>query len=139
MKHEVSSATSNRLMRFLMGFLFATALFLIELGVAEIQLSKDDRCVELVRSSRLLIRQEDQCLLEIGRAALMAFTRGPFAASRSETSPAIVWLITALVYGSMGGFLAQLPFKTGIGLFLGIHILALVVLTFMAYISIFTA
>lgn len=127
--------TRMRMMRFLMGSILAIGLFLIEMGVAEILLSKDNRCLEMAASAKAGMGRRDECLTEIGRSSLLALSRGPFAVFRKEASPAVAWFVTAVLYAILGGFFAQFAYKIGLGLFLGVHILIVVVLTFMGYIS----
>ena len=129
------SINSIALMRFLVGFLLALALFLIELGVSQIMLNGDARCRQVVQSGRLLTNQDEECLSEGIYYFLVALSRGPFASAHSKVQPFIAWSLTGIMYGILGGILAIFKRKFAVGIFLGIHALALITLTFIAYLS----
>jgi hypothetical protein len=137
--NALSDMTKMRMMRFIMGLLLAMGLFFIEMGVAEILLSKDNRCLEMAASAKSGMGRRDECLSEVSRSAFLALSHGPFAVVGKDAASALAWCITALIYGLMGGFFAQFPYKIGLGLFLGIHVLILVILTLLGYMSGFIA
>jgi hypothetical protein len=134
MKNE-GSIDSRVLMRFLMGFMLVLGLFLFELGISQIALAGEARCRENLESGRLLSTASEKCMSEGIYYFLQALSRGPFATAHSEVPNALAWILTGGVYGVIGGFLTLLAQKWAVGIFLGIHALALVILTFIAYIS----
>jgi hypothetical protein len=129
------SITSVNMMRFLMGFLLALGLFLLELGISQIVLSDDAHCREVIQSGRLISDPDEECLSEGMYYFMIALSRGPFASAHSNVQAPIAWMITAGIYGILGGILSVVARRLAIGIFLGIHVLGLVVLTFLAYLS----
>jgi hypothetical protein len=123
------------MMRFLMGFLLALGLFLLELGISQIVLSDDAHCREVIQSGRLISDPDEECLSEGMYYFMIALSRGPFASAHSNVQAPIAWMITAGIYGILGGILSVVARRLAIGIFLGIHVLGLVVLTFLAYLS----
>ena len=134
MNHD-RSVTSVNTMRFLMGFLLALGLFLLELGISQIVLSDDARCREVIQSGRLTSDPDEECLSEGMYYFMVALSRGPFASAHSNVQAPIAWMITGGIYGILGGILSVVARRLAIGIFLGIHALGLVVLTFVAYLS----
>jgi hypothetical protein len=134
MKNDRSIITVN-LMRFLMGFLLALGLFLLELGISQIVLSNDARCRGVVQSGRLLSDPGEECLSEGVYYLMVALSRGPFVSAHSTVQAPIAWITTGVVYGILGGILSVVTRRLAIGIFLGIHALVVVVLTFVAYLS----
>jgi hypothetical protein len=131
--------TSVSVMRFLMGLLFALSLFLVELGVSQILLSKEAHCRDITESGRLGPNPDDECLSEGVHYFLLALSRGPFASAHSEVSPTMAWIITGVVYGLLGGIIITLTRKFAVGIYLGIHAIGLIILTLIAYLSNFIA
>ena len=129
------SITSVNMMRFLMGFLLALGLFLLELGVSQIVLSDDAHCREVIQSGRLISDPDEECLSEGMYYFMIALSRGPFASAHSNVQAPIAWMITGGIYGILGGILSVVARRLAIGIFLGIHALGLIVLTFVAYLS----
>jgi hypothetical protein len=127
------SPTSMRLMRFLMGFLFALALFLVELGISYILLDNDTRCWEVAQSSQVGMDPQSTCLPEGIRYFLLALSKGPFAALRVEVSSSVAWIVTGSIYAVLGGFLAQFPPRFAASVYLALHALAIIILTVIAY------
>jgi len=133
------SPNSIRLMRFLMGFLFAVALFLIEIGISEIILGDDIRCREAARSARLVLDPESACLPEAIHYFLLVLSRGPFAIVGTQIQSVVAGLLTGSLYGIIGGVLAQFTPRIAIGIYMGIHIVSLVLMTILAFFSNFIA
>ena len=133
------SSNSIRLMRFLMGFLFAVALFLIEIGISEIVLGDDIRCREAARSARLVLDPYVACLPEAVHYFLLVLSRGPFAIVGAQIHSGVAWLLSGSLYGLVGGGLAQFTPRIAIEIYLGIHIVALVLMTILAFFSSFIA
>ena len=129
------SPNSIRLMRFLMGFLFTTAIFLIEIGISEIVLSDNLRCRETAQSARLALDPDVACLPEVIRYFFMVLSRGPFAIVGTQIQSLIAWFVTGSFYGVVGGLLAQFTPRMAIGIFLGVHIVLLAVMTILTFFS----
>jgi hypothetical protein len=127
--------TSVSVMRFLMGFLFALSLFLVELGVSQILLSKEARCRDITESGRLGPNPHEECLSEGVHYFLLAVSRGPFASVHSNVPPSLAWTFTGVVYGILGGIIISLTRRFAVGIYLGIHALGLIILTLIAYLS----
>ena len=134
MDHDHSN-TSISLMRFLMGFLLAISLFLLELGVSQIVLSGNEDCKEVLQSGRIVSDPHDECLSEGVYYFMVALSRGPFASMHSKVGAPIAWVLTGVIYGVLGGILSTFIRRFAIVIFLGIHVLGLVILTLMAYLS----
>ena len=129
------SVTNIRLFRFLMGFLFVIAVFLIEIGISEIILENDFHCREVARSSRIALDPYAACLPEVVHYFFIVLFRGPFAIIATQVSNVVAWLFTGSLYGILGGFLAQFTPRIAIGIFFAIHILALVIMTILTFFS----
>jgi hypothetical protein len=127
--------TSVSVMRFLMGFLFALSLFLVELGVSQIFLVNESNCRDISESGRLGPNPDEECLSEGIHYFLLAVSRGPFAAAQSNVAPFMAWTVTGVVYGLLGGIIVSLTRRFAVGIFLGIHALGLIMLTLVAYFS----
>lgn len=132
---EDRSARSRSLMRFLMGFLLALSLFMIELGISQVLLVRDTRCKEVVQTGRLLQDPEAECLSEGIYYFLTALSRGLFASVHSQVPSVAAWILTGIIYGILGGILFTFIQRLAMAFYLGIHALALVILTFIAYFS----
>jgi hypothetical protein len=129
------SSTSVNIMQFLIGVLLALALFLVELGLSQIFLTNDARCRDVAQSGRIAADPDKECLSEAAYYLLVAVSRGPFASIHSKVPAGVAWIVTGMIYGSLGGILATLARRMAIGIYLGIHAVGLVVLSLVAYIS----
>jgi hypothetical protein len=127
------SPSSIRLMRVLMGFLFAFALFLIEVGISEIVLGNDIQCRENARSSRLALDPYAACLPELVHYFFVVLNKGPFSILSYQIPNVGAWIVTGGFYGILGGFLAQFTPRIAAIIFLGIHLLILAVLTMLTF------
>ncbi len=126
-------------MYLVLGALLTSAIILIEVGIGDIFLSRDMECREMVYSSRILSDPELICLPEGVHYFLRALSRGPFASVNSEVSSPIAWIVLWISYAILGGLLAIFPSRSSIGIFLGVHIFAITLFTFLAYLSNFLA
>jgi hypothetical protein len=129
------SNNTLRMMRFLMGFLLALALILVEIGIAQIFLDRDANCRERISSGRIVVDPHSVCTPEIGINLLNALSRGPFSSTRSEVSPIMAWVVSGISFGILGGILAQFPGRTAISIFFGLHLVAIILFTTIAYLS----
>lgn len=136
---EAYSVNTKRMMRFLMGFLMASAIIFIEIGASTILINTNNRCIETAASGRIALDPTKLCDSEQMGYVLSALSEGPFAATRGEANQVVAWVVTILAYGVFGGLLAQFPKRTAIGIFLGFHILATVVLSILAYLKTFVS
>lgn len=136
-----SGYTTNtlRALRFSMGFLIAIGLILVEIGIAEIYLEKDIRCREALPTGRIILDPFTECTSEVGIYFLRALSRGPFSGEGSQVPEMLAWLILAVSYGLIAGFLAQFPRRTALVAFGVLHLLALVSFTMIAFASTFIA
>jgi hypothetical protein len=134
MKND-QSIESVSMMRFLMGFLLALGLFLLELGISQVVLSNDARCREAIQSGRLVLDPNEECLPEGMYYFMIALSKGPFASAHSKVSAPVAWIVTGGMYGVLGGILAMVSKRLAVGIFLGIHALGLIILTIVAYLS----
>lgn len=132
-----NSLNTLRLMRFFMGLFLAASLIMIEIGVAEILIGKDEVCRQSVSGGRIAIDPNKACSPEAVQHILAAFSKGPFAATRAEVSPVLAWVITAGVYGLIGGIMAQFASRRVILIFLGGHMLMTLSLTILSYLRTF--
>ncbi len=123
------------MMRFLMGFLLALALILVEIGIAQIFLDRDANCRERISSGRIVVDPHSVCTPEIGINLLNALSRGPFSSTRSEVSPIMAWVVSGISFGILGGFLAQFPRRTALSFFFGLHLAAIFLFTTIACLS----
>ena len=123
------------LMRFLMGFLLVLGFFLFELGISQIVLADDARCREALQAGRLALDPYEECMSEGMYYFFQAISRGFFVSAHSEVSTVVAWILAGCIYGLLGGFLTLFIQKWAISIFLGIHALTLLTLTFIAYIS----
>lgn len=133
----VYSNNKIRLMRFLMGFLLVLGLILIEIGIAEIFLEKDASCRDSISSGRIVVDPYKICTPEAGMYFLNALSRGPFATDSSEVPQILAWVAMGISYGVFAGFLAQFPRRSAVLGFLGIHLVAIIIFTVIAYASTF--
>lgn len=125
-----ASLSRERTQRFLIGFLFAMAFFLIEAGIAEILLARNEACLQTISDFRLSPDPSRVCMSEFEFFLARGLSRGAIGTLSPETSAFIVWPILAIFYGLVGGGLAQFPLRAAIGGFLLVHILLL--MAFMA-------
>jgi hypothetical protein len=132
-----NSINTLRTMRFLMGLFLAASLTIVEIGIAEIMISRDEVCRQNVSGGRIAIDPNKACSSEAVQHVLAAFSKGPFAATTAEVSSVVAWVITAGVYGLVGGILAQFASRRVIFFFLGGHILITISLTILSYLRTF--
>lgn len=129
------SINTLRMMRFLMGFLLALALILVEIGMAQIFLDRDANCRDRISSGRIVVDPHSVCTPEIGINLLNALSRGPFSSTRSEVPQIIAWAVSGISFGILAGFLAQFPRRTTLSIFFGLHLVAIILFTAIAYLS----
>jgi hypothetical protein len=125
------------MMRFLMGLFLAASLIMIEIGIGEILLSKDEACRQSISGGRIPLDPNDVCSPEAVGYFLSALSKGPFAAMRTDVSSLQAWVITAGAYGLVGGLLAQFASRMALGIFLGGHVLVTLSLTILVYLRTF--
>ena len=136
---KVYSLGTKRTMRFLMGFLMASAIILVEIGISTVLISTNNRCIEQSKSGRIAIDPTEVCDSEELGYFLSALSEGPFAAIRAETNQVVAWVVTIAAYGLFGGILAQFPTRMAIVIFFGFHILATLLLSMLGYLKTFVS
>ena len=132
---DKQSGYSVSLMRFLMGCLLALGLFMLELGISQVLLVRNDHCKAVLETGRLLQDPDEECMSEGVYYFLRALSRGPFASVHSNVPSMAAWMMTGVIYGILGGLLVTFVQRFGVAFYLGIHALALVILSFIAYFS----
>lgn len=122
----------DRVHRFLVGFLLAAALTLVEAGVAEILLARNAACVDSLVQFRLSPDPFAYCMSEfsyhLAGSASHAF-------AKADAPALLVFPLLAAVYGLIGGGLAQLDLRRAVFGYLAAHILLLIVFTVVRYLS----
>ena len=125
--------------KFLVGALLAMAFFLIAAGIAEIAIAVDQNC----RDSWAVIRFSPDpftvCLPEWKYYGLRAVSRGVAWVINPETSPFFGWLAMSIIYGFMGGVIAQGIKRQGILLFLGLFLAIVAMMAGLGYLMKFIA
>jgi hypothetical protein len=134
---EGSQNPNVRLMRSLVGFFFAVGLILIEMGIAELVLRRNIECIVYAESGILALNPDEVCLPEGVRYFVTVLTHGPLSISQSNPNLIMAWSINLLLYGIVGGILAQFPPRSAISIFLIIHILAVAALTMLTFLLAF--
>jgi len=125
----------ERSQRFLIGFLFAVAFFLIEAGAAEVLLARNEVCLESLSDFRLSPDPNEACMSEFEFFLARGLSRGAFGTLSPETSTFVAWPILAVFYGLVGGGFAQLPLRAAIGGFLIVHLILLMAFMAVDYMS----
>jgi len=122
-------------LRFVMGAMFSLALILVEMGIAEIALSRDDSCREQASLSKLGIVPADYCMSDGMRYFMIALSYGFSAPTFAQRSKLLAQLTTAILYAVFGGFMALLPRRKALTIFGVVHSALVVLLFFFTYIS----
>ncbi len=122
--------SGDRPQRFLIGFLFAVAFFLVAAGLAEVLLARNEVCLESLSDFRLAPDPNEYCMSEFSFFLARGMSRGPFGTLSPSTSPFIAWPIMAVFFGLMGGGFAQLSLRAGIAGFL--IVLVVLLMAFMS-------
>lgn len=122
-------------LKFLMGVMFALALILIEFGIADIALSRDDICREQAALSKLGIVPADYCMSDGVRYFMVVLSYGFSAPMYITRSKLVARLSTALIYAVFGGGMALLPRRKAMTLFGIVHVVLLLLLFFFTFIS----
>ncbi|MCH7586607.1 MAG: hypothetical protein IIC78_01020 [Chloroflexi bacterium] len=135
--NEVYSPGTTRILRFMMGFLMASAIILIEIGISSILINTNNHCIEVARSGRIAIDPTEVCDSEEMGYFLSALSGGPFAATRGEANQFSAWVVMILGYGFFGGLLAQFSTRMAGGIFLGFHVFATILISILAYLKTF--
>ncbi len=130
-----SFLTDDRTQRFLIGFLFAMAFFLIEAGVAEVLLARNETCLASLSEFRLAPDPNEVCMSEFEFFLARSLSRGAIGTLSPGTSAFIAWPIMAVLYGLIGGGFAQLSLRAAIGGFLIVHVILLMAFISVDYIS----
>lgn len=132
---SLNSSSPQRLIRFILGFLFVLAFFLVEIGISEIVLVNDAQCREAARSGKLVLDPYDACLPEVLYHFFNVLSRGPFAIIAAGVEATFAWFVTGTFYGLIGGILAQFTPRFALGVWFGVHLGSLILMTAIAFIS----
>ncbi|MCZ6530933.1 MAG: hypothetical protein O6949_11490 [Chloroflexi bacterium] len=127
--------SDDRPQRFLIGFLFAMAFFLIEAGVAEVLLARNEACLATLSEFRLAPDPGEVCMSEFEFFLARGLSRGVIGTLSPATSGFIAWPIIAVLYGLIGGGFAQLSLRAAIGGYLIVHVMLLMAFISVDYIS----
>ena len=130
-----SFIAEDRVQLFLIGFLAAIAFFLVEAGIAEVLLSRNESCIEALSSFRLSPDPNQACMSEFGYHLVRALSIGPASTFSLEASNLLIWPLLAVTYGLVGGGFAQLSLRNAIGGYAILHLILLMVFTSTGYIS----
>ncbi|MFQ5943599.1 MAG: hypothetical protein ACE5JF_08605 [Anaerolineales bacterium] len=130
-----SFLSDDRPQRFIIGFLFAASLILIEAGLAEVLLARNEACLANLESFRLAPDPYEACMSEFGIFLARSMSQGLIGTLNPEISAFAAWFILALLYGFIGGGLAQLPVRWAIAAFLIVHVILLMVSMSLGYLS----
>jgi len=130
-----SFLSDDRVQRFLIGFLFAMAFFLIEAGVAEVLLARNEVCLETLAEYRLAPDPGEVCMSEFEFFLARGLSQGAIGTLSPSTSAFIIWPIMAVLYGLIGGGFAQLSLRAAIAGFLIVQIILLMAFMSVDYIS----
>ncbi len=130
-----SFLSDDRSQRFLIGFLFAMAFFLIEAGLAEVLLARNEVCLETLSEFRLAPDPSEVCMSEFEFFLARGLSRGAIGTLSPSTSAFIVWPVIAVFYGLIGGGFAQLSLRAAIGGFLIVQVILLMAFISVDYIS----
>ncbi|GMR11483.1 MAG: hypothetical protein BMS9Abin28_2316 [Anaerolineae bacterium] len=130
-----SFLSDDRSQRFLIGFLFAMAFFMIEAGVAEVLLARNEICLEALSEYRLAPDPNEVCMSEFEFFLARSLSRGAIGTLSPSTSAFVAWPIIAVLYGLIGGGFAQLSLRAAIGGFLIVHVILLMAFMSVDYMS----
>lgn len=122
----------SRIERFLIGFLFALAFYLIEAGLAEILLARNAACLESLNQYRLAPNPFEVCMSELGLFATHSVSRGFFG---PDAPGIIAWPVMGLLYALAGGGLAQLSLRQAVAAFLILQTIIVAIFTAIGYLS----
>ena len=121
--------------QFLVGALLAAAFFLVEAGVAEIYLARNDQCQAMIDNLRIGFGSQDVCMPDWVVFMLGAVSRG-FVGLLWPKAPSIfAWLSMAGFYAGLGGGCGQISPRWGILVYLAGHIMLVAILAGLGYLS----
>jgi hypothetical protein len=124
--------------RFVIGGLLGLALALILSGLANIALVRDNACREAYLTSRRAF-QAHSCMSQASRWEVDAIARGPAAAGDPAAGSFMSWVVVPIVYIALGGSLAQLPMRRAVIGALISQLVIFLVLSAMAFLSLYIA
>jgi hypothetical protein len=121
--------------RFLVGLFLGVAVYLIEAGIAELLLAEDARCIEAALRMRFGPAPRLVCYSEFTVILLSTFSYGLGTFILSSSSSVLGIMLAAMLYGVLGGFVAQLPQRWAIASFFVVNLLLVFVITSIQYLS----
>jgi hypothetical protein len=121
--------------RALIGFLLATALFLVEAGWGEIFLATNQSCVATLRGIRLAPDPSEACGSEFQLHLAVSFSTGLIGLFRPEAPSAVAWIVMGMLYGLAGAGFAQLKPQHAVAGYLVAHAVLVMGLVAANYLS----
>ena len=131
----LNGPSADRLWLFLIGFLIASAFFLVEAGAAEIMQARRAACLEGLANFRLAPDPNEACMSEFQYFLTNAMSRGLFTVVGPDPAPMLAWPVMAVLYGLLGGAVAQMRPTHAVGVYLGAHLMLLMVLMSVDFLS----
>jgi hypothetical protein len=125
----------RRLRAIAIGALLAVSVYLVEAGVAEILLARDNQCRAAVFNQRLFMDPNSVCMPEWQQLMLQATTQGVLGLVRPEAPALAVWLVMIVLYAGLGGFCARLPTRWALGVFFVVNVGSIALLAGLMYLS----
>ena len=125
--------------RFMVGALFAAALFLVEAGIAEILLANHAQCEAMVSNMRLRFGLQEVCTPKWAVFMLGAISRGIIGLILPGAPAFVAWLTMGGIYALAGGGCGQMSPRWGVVIYLAGHIAIVALLAGLGYISQFIA
>lgn len=125
----------DHLQRALIGFLLASALFLVEAGWGEISLARNETCVQELRGLRLAPDPRQVCASEFQLYLSESLSTGLVGVFRPEAPNGVAWLVMAVLYGLVGAAFAQLRLRQAVVGFLVLHVVLVMVQVGANYLS----
>ena len=117
--------SDDRPQRFVIGFLFGMAFFFVTAGLAEVLLARNEACIQALADFRLAPDPNEVCMSEFEFFLARGMSRGMIGILSPETSVFIAWPAMAILFGLLGGGLAQLPLRVAIVGFVIVYVLLL--------------
>jgi hypothetical protein len=125
----------DRILAFLVGALAVAAIFLVEAGLSEIVLARDAECIEAAERMRFGPPARLSCLPELVTDLLRAVSRGFIQVAAPGAADLVAWIGMALFYAIVGGTISQLSFRWAVSGYLALHLLVVLVVGSIGYLS----
>lgn len=123
------------MLAFLIGALAVAAIFLIEAGLAEILLARDTECIEAAERMRFGPPARFKCLPEFVAEMLKAVSKGFVQIAVPQAGDLVAWIGMATFYAIFGGAISQLSFRWAVSSYLALHLIIVLVVGSIGYLS----